>query len=701
MSAYICLNFSVQDDNKGLSSDEFNKAIALFNDDNLLNDRLHNYIYYNGKVSKINDTIMETLSINTNIRIEQKIVDEQKSDRQSGGADEDDDLAAEKETLKSVLKDEAKVESDLLLLPANPINIIVDVLRPLMPDKYWEDYYNFRKTKILVNIVDNFVKDIKHNFLDVKQYWDISNIENKQTKKQRREEKKKIVEQIKNIITNYDEKGVDMYINIDKDAGTGKVVYNGTDYYVYYPEIVNTILEVDEDGDPVMETKKGITKQKETKIIEFVKNDNILTDGELFSVLLSPRDVIIDILSTRLGKNEPSVDKKAPALKQQEERIKNKEKQSLRCVSDKNGDLPLCCNEGCFRIPINEIYHGQEYPNFVSIRQECSSCTNMRKKFKPYTIYNGYRVHIILGKIVFIKCRPIVHKKNYCQNAGIEMRKDLFEKAFKNDANKNKLIEDFNKKLEIKRNKTATPLQEFAGKEQQCPLNLIPPIFNGDAPKGQEYLNGMSKIYVNLVSNCYDQDHISGGHADNRAQNIWTLCKICHSQKTLLGGDFGTKKDSSISDDKIKSINSNYEKFMIKNKIHVEAERKKNFLKSLIIDHDDFLEYIKDNEPKFFEELTDNMVIDYEDDNEDEDENGFHYYSYVGNDYSEKDTKLIKRLEIMLEKFEADRIEAERIEAERIEAEKIKEAVKKEAAKKEAARKKARKLQMQSKGKNN
>ena len=97
MNAYKCINFSVQTDNKGLNVDEFNKVISIVNDDNLLNDKLNNYIYYNNKISKINDKIMETLLIDTNIDKNRINIE------QDGGSKEDEEAQKETEIFKSLL----------------------------------------------------------------------------------------------------------------------------------------------------------------------------------------------------------------------------------------------------------------------------------------------------------------------------------------------------------------------------------------------------------------------------------------------------------------------------------------------------------------------------------------------------------------------------------------------------------------------
>jgi hypothetical protein len=672
MNAYKCINFSVQTDNKGLNVDEFNKVISIVNDDNLLNDKLNNYIYYNNKISKINDKIMETLLIDTNIDKNRINIE------QDGGSKEDEEAQKETEIFKSLLKDEAKIESDLLLLPLNPIDSIVDMFRPyLKTTEYWSDYFTFSKSEELLNHIKSIVRDDKYNFFNIsyfkeinpdnfeyasdllkpierlepdkqvnkpvqpiepikpdkpvkpdepvepknpiepkvkdtkkylkdkKQYdadkkrydedkkrydedkkrydedkikypgdkvtykknrkdyntlkekynedkkqYDINNKEYeeyissvKKYEKYKKDikqydadithnnniikEREKFLDILKRLISLYDEKGVDMYIPFYPDGSLiyGKVIFDGTDFYAYYKKHTDTIKEVDETGNPVM-IEKMVRKvktlvQKETSVFEFTKFDRALTLDELFGIFMDPIEAIQYILKTRLGTMEGSsrVENKVAAEKQQAE------KSSLRFLTDKAGDLPMCCNSGCYRIPVNQVKH-EAYPGFVSIRQECAACTKMRKGFDILTIYNGFRIHIIFSKIIFIKCRPVVLKRNYCQNAGIKQRNDLFEKII-GDPNEEpeaeELIKKFNKKLEIKKSMTAKPMPTLSGGLQQCPLNLIPPHFNGDYPPNQEYLDGLSKVYVNLVSNCYDQDHISGGHADNRAQNIWTF----------------------------------------------------------------------------------------------------------------------------------------------------------------------------------
>lgn len=52
--------------------------------------------------------------------------------------------------------------------------------------------------------------------------------------------------------------------------------------------------------------------------------------------------------------------------------------------------------------------------------------------------------------------------------------------------------------------------------------------------------------YAEFPSDCYEMDHVNGKHADNRPENIMTLCALCHSRKGKLSGDFNGSKSSSL-----------------------------------------------------------------------------------------------------------------------------------------------------------
>ena len=39
------------------------------------------------------------------------------------------------------------------------------------------------------------------------------------------------------------------------------------------------------------------------------------------------------------------------------------------------------------------------------------------------------------------------------------------------------------------------------------------------------------------VSGCIDVDHIDGNHRNNSPENLQSLCKNCHSAKTIVNGD--------------------------------------------------------------------------------------------------------------------------------------------------------------------
>ena len=161
-----------------------------------------------------------------------------------------------------------------------------------------------------------------------------------------------------------------------------------------------------------------------------------------------------------------------------------------------------------------------------------------------------------------MKSVPEILKTKFCENA-LPHREKLFTKlrAMKGGLDE-KSVDKLMKALIMtnSENKTFKPLSK---KNQQCPLNLIPPFYeegiDDEILKINPEYEGISKIYSYFVSNCFEQDHISAHHTDNTAANLWTLCKICHAQKTKTGGDFAGKqkkdKNQNLDTNTIKYIN--------------------------------------------------------------------------------------------------------------------------------------------------
>lgn len=222
------------------------------------------------------------------------------------------------------------------------------------------------------------------------------------------------------------------------------------------------------------------------------------------------------------------------------------------------GIMPYCCNNNCFRQPKSDP-EGEFI--FQTIRQECTPCSAMRiaqekGNKKPST---GYKIFVINEKIYFMEAVPEILKTKFCENA-LPHREKLFDKLKAMDDGLDEKSEDKLMEALIMTNSENKTFELLSGKKQQCPLNLIPPFYKfGIDDKilkiNPEY-EGISKIYSYFVSNCFEQDHISAHHTDNTAANLWTLCKICHAQKTKTGGDFsGKKKDKFVDKNTIRNIN--------------------------------------------------------------------------------------------------------------------------------------------------
>lgn len=43
-------------------------------------------------------------------------------------------------------------------------------------------------------------------------------------------------------------------------------------------------------------------------------------------------------------------------------------------------------------------------------------------------------------------------------------------------------------------------------------------------------------------NNVLHEDHKDGDHYNNKAENLMTLCSICHAQKGLISGDFNSRQ---------------------------------------------------------------------------------------------------------------------------------------------------------------
>ena len=227
--------------------------------------------------------------------------------------------------------------------------------------------------------------------------------------------------------------------------------------------------------------------------------------------------------------------------------------------------LPNCCNNNCFRYPVSDPTKNEF--SFITIRQECSSCKTMRghiEKEEPFKPPTGYKIFVLndngKDKIYFMPAVPEILKARFCQNA-LPIRQVLFDRLEKLGIERGKPIdlEHTMESLIMKSIKTPTPFPALDGKKQQCPLNLIGPWYeegtDDDELKINPELLGISKLYTHFLSNCFEQDHISANHTDNTEANLWTLCKICHAQKTKAGGDFG-KKGGNINPQSMKYINS-------------------------------------------------------------------------------------------------------------------------------------------------
>ena len=66
-----------------------------------------------------------------------------------------------------------------------------------------------------------------------------------------------------------------------------------------------------------------------------------------------------------------------------------------------------------------------------------------------------------------------------------------------------------------------------------------------------------------LPSKQLDRDHIDGNHDNNVAENIQTLCKSCHSEKTKLNNDHKSRGGNEfIGFDKMKKMSVLVEEFI-------------------------------------------------------------------------------------------------------------------------------------------
>lgn len=530
MSSFTCINLAAPQKLRELSDKDFMDALYIINDDNILDDNLKNYIYYDAKVTKVSNIMMETLLVNTNIN-------DANSSMAGGSLDDVKKNKEEGEVMSSVLDNIQLIDKpNLLMLPSNPLQIIFDkILLSIGVANYYDNYFKLAKGKVeLQTFVNKFVDT--HAFYKNDEIQTIN------------------VRSLKKIIKNYTDLGLDLYAPMGGEAGKDRIIYEAKKCYSVRRYIDDYAQKIDEEGDLVFK-KNGDPLM--APIYRFDKIKEPLPDNKLFNIICDPKFVLFTILKTKLGSNE----KKATIYKDK-----------IRFFTAKNGSMPFCCNGGCYMIARNSTRLAGNYPEFISIRQACNKCDKMRTQFDPLEIYDyGFRTHIIENKIVFINCRPSILKKKYCQNAGINQRAKLINDELNNDIDK---IKEFNKKLELRSGKDKPIFEQLAGKEQQCPLNLIGPFIKEgpDIKKEDKDMIGLSTIYTHLVSNCYDQDHISGEHTDNKASNIWTLCKICHSQKTLLGGDFGSKKDGVIDKSKVDALNKAYKAYLDNNKNLIEVQ---------------------------------------------------------------------------------------------------------------------------------
>lgn len=573
MSSFTCINLAAPQKLRELSDKDFIDALYVINDDNILNDKLKNYIYYDAKVTKVSDIMMETLMVNTNIN-------DNNSGELGGSLEETGDIEEDKTIVKNIFeekKDEEpikvfikkgknpvirekpviKEKPNLLLLPSNPILTVFEKILPDLGDSYYTDYF-----KYILKDNENNVKKIISDF--VAKYPFIIN------------QNEVNIDTIKKIIDIYTENEIEIYapmgnqinfngkkLRIDKD----KIIYIDGEYYLMRRHLISSTIT-------------GYTKQKNLPQYDhkfkFIKVDKPLKDDELYNIICNPVDALYEIITSKMGSAAGGA---------------NQFLGSIRFFLSKNGTMPYCCNGGCFRIARNElIFADGIYPAFKSIRQACNSCDVMRTKFDEDEMYDyGYRMHVFNKKLFFINVRPSILKKKYCENAGLgpNQRNKLINNVFNNDDND---IAEFNKKLEIRAGKKEPEFADLSGAKQQCPLNLISPHYkedDDDIKKVGKDLIGLSRIYTHLVSNCYDQDHISGSHADNVASNIWTLCKVCHSQKTLLGGDFGTKKDDdggNIDKSKVDALNKSYRAYLDANPKLIVSQQKVVAAAAAVID---------------------------------------------------------------------------------------------------------------------
>jgi len=570
-----------------LKPKNFMDLMIKVNDDNIFTNKMNNTLYSNGKIIQLSPLDTELLKINT------------QRGGMIGGVDDEIKLNEDELLLESALENKL-VDNSLLLLPLNPLKIIYLYFKKYLPDDYWDQPIQFKSNpEYMYNfrfIIRSVIEDL--NFVKLE---DIKN--NKVQLKLLRTELKKLIryyndEDMDLIIENFFEKTKGkIKINDNDVLYCVQQAIDNTDVkekqddameeaiveYINEENLVPNIDPVDVykkfkayisiKGDGQKQNQKDFLEAKNDPIIDYLNiKDKIPTlkkiatasiklingvdylmasnkpvsDEDLDKIICDPVEVIADMIKERATTTT------APFETQTR----------IRYFTDFYNQFPYCCNNGCFRLVGTEIFKTRNV--FKNFRQACKKCDDARvANDSTNHIYDhGYRVHIFNKKIFFVKTMPTILKRDYCENAIPERRMITIRTSFlKNPAmpptvEEEEKITEFNKKLQIRRrigDKSKDEYEELQGIKQQCPLNLIGDKWDAESIKKEfgvinyekkKYLIGLSKIYNYLVSNCYDQDHISGEHTSNVFNNLWTLCKICHGQKTLLGGDFGVKKDS-------------------------------------------------------------------------------------------------------------------------------------------------------------
>jgi hypothetical protein len=505
----MCLNLSEPKLVQPIKYDPY----VYFNDEKIVSNDLNNYVLYNGQLKETDPRDIALLKI-------------------------DDYKQNGKEMKGSGIRDENKI--DLLLIDLSPIKMVFFQFREFIPESYWNNPALISKRVKMADINDNNIgidgqkiidaitkaKDASGNSIDIisnKGFYRIGdNLDITELKKSL-----KIL-----LIAEHR-----LFYNDGIDTAAGKVIYE---------------LIYDDKKDSFGDIINIETGPKDAKIWSKRPNRDVLNDQQLIEYIQDSQTTIINIIFNR--------------------QILRRE-QLITYFADCYNMMPYCCNSACYRMARNELVaekKGQPKKQdaiFVSIRQDCEKCDKMRNSLdenKPFT--HGFVVIKNNGRTLFFKTMPESVKSKFCENANVELRNDKINMAFNGDDIK---IEEFNSEIELKRSINDPTYYMVRGSaRQQCPLNLIGDKWDINDNRLTEqqkeylrkniYLNGrISMVYHSMVSNCFEMDHISGSHTDNKASNIWTLCKICHAQKTRLGGDFGSGKDG-VDKNKVGNISTTF-----------------------------------------------------------------------------------------------------------------------------------------------